>query len=145
MIKITFDSLKVLQNKINRAKNKIDSKVYSDLQQEADYIEAMSKSNAPYDTGELSRSQFREERLKNGKSIIKIGFTAEYAPFQEFGTGKKFRLNAEYSEFLDFALKFKRGTPILSVKPRRYFLHYYIISRRKLNRKTSTMMKNIFK
>jgi HK97 gp10 family phage protein len=145
VIKLTFVGLKVLQNKINRAQTKIDSKIYDNVQKEADYIEMRSRSSAPVDTGELRRSQYREERLKNRHLIVKIGFKAEYAPFQEFGTGKQFRLNAEYGEFSDLALKFKRGTPRLSVRPRRYFLHHYIVARRKLNRTTSTLMKNLLK
>lgn len=148
MIKLTFKGLKVLQNKLNRAQRKIDKKIYDNVQKEADYIENKSLSKSPVDTGELRRSQFREERLKDRNLIIKIGFRAHYAPFQEFGTLKKFRLNAEYKEFSDFALKFKVYGPTRNhrgVRPRRYFLHYYIISRRKLNRTTGTLMKNILK
>lgn len=146
MIKLTFAGLKVFQNKLNRAQERIDKKIYENVQKEADYIENKSRSNAPVDTGELRRSQYREERLKNKNLIIKIGFRAHYAPFQEFGTGKKFRLNAEYSEFANLALKFKRdGVARPPVRPRRYFLHHYIVSRRKLNRTTSTLMKNILK
>lgn len=145
VIKLTFEGLKVLQNKLNRAQERIDKKIYENVQKEADYIEMRSRSSAPVATGELRRSQYREERLKNRNLIVKIGFKAEYAPFQEFGTGKQFRLNAEYGEFSDLALKFKRGTPRLAVRPRRYFLHHYIVARRKLNRTTSTLMKNILK
>lgn len=123
--------------------------MYEDVQKEADFIEIRSRSSAPYDTGALARSQFREERLKNANLIIKIGFRAEYAPFQEFGTGTppkgKFRLTKEYSEFASLALNFKRGEPKKPTRPRRYFLHHYIIARRRLNRKTGTMMKNILK
>ena len=151
MIKLTFKGLKVFQNKLNRAQERIDKKIYENVQKEADYIENKSRSNAPVDTGELRRSQYREERLKDRKLIIKIGFKAYYAPFHEFGTGNPkdgghFRLNAEYSEFAKFAFKFKgNGKPKPPVRPRRYFLHHYIVSRRKLNRTTSTLMKNILK
>ena len=145
MIKLTFAGLKVLQNKIERAKDRLENQISENVQKEADYIEVHSRSDAPMDTGYLKGSQFRNNEGSKRKPLIKIGFKAGYAPYQEFGTGKQFRLNAEYSEFSDFALKFKRGTPRLSVKPRRYFLHHYIIARRSLNRKTSTMMKNILK
>jgi HK97 gp10 family phage protein len=149
VIKLTFEGLKVLQNKLNRAQERIDKKIYENVQKEADYIEMRSRSSAPVATGELRRSQYREERLKNRNLIVKIGFKAEYAPFQEFGTGVPpkghFRLNAEYTEFADLALLFKRGNPRMPVRPRRYFLHHYIVARRKLNRTTSTLMKNILK
>lgn len=149
MIKLTFAGLKVLQNKVERAKGKLEKQVQDNVQKEADYIEIRSKSSAPYDTGELSRSQYREERLKDNYSIIKIGFSAEYAPFQEFGTGAPptgyFRLNSEYKEFADMAKGFKRSGKVYPVRPRRYFLHHYIVARRSLNRKTGTLMKNLLK
>lgn len=145
MIKITFAGLKVLQNKIDRAKSRLENQVNENVLKEADFIEMRSRSSAPVDTGELKGSQYRNNLGSKRSPNIKIGFSAGHSPYQEFGTGNKFRLNAEYSEFSDFALKFKRGNPRMPVKPRRYFLHYYIIARRSLNRRTSTLMKNLLK
>lgn len=145
MLKLNFVGLKVLQNKIERAKDRLDKQISENVLKEADYIEMRSRSNAPVDTGELKGSQYRSNLGSKRSPNIKIGFSAGHSPFQEFGTGKKFSLNSEYSEFADFALNFKRGNPIMSVKPRRYFLHHYIIARRSLNRKTSTLMKNLLK
>lgn len=146
MIKLTFAGLKVLQNKIERAKGRLDSQLQENVLKEADYIEMRSRSSAPIDTGELKQSQYRYNEGSNKNPKIKIGFRAGHSPFQEFGTGKRFRLNAEYTEFGNFAFQFKRsGIARPSVRPRRYFLHYYIIARRSLSRKTSTMMKNLLK
>lgn len=146
MIKLTFAGLKVLQNKIERAKDRLDKQVSQNVLKEADYIEMRSRSDAPIDTGELKQSQYRYNEGTTKSPIVKIGFRANHAPFQEFGTGKSFRLNAEYTEFADLAIKFKRnGVARPPVRPRRYFLHHYIIARRSLNRKTSTIMKNILK
>lgn len=151
MIKLTFAGLKVLQNKIERAKDRLGNQISENVQKEADYIEIRSRSDAPMDTGQLKGSQFRTNEGSKRNPIVKIGFKARYAPFQEFGTGDPrnggyFRLNAEYTEFADFALNFKGvGKAKPPVRPRRYFLHHYIIARRSLNRKTSTMMKNILK
>lgn len=146
MIKMTFVGLKVLQNKIERAKDRLENQVSQNLLKEADYIEMRSRSDAPVDTGELKQSQYRYNEGSKRKPIIKIGFRAEHSPFQEFGTGKGFRLNAEYTEFADLAIKFKRnGVARPPVRPRRYFLHHYIVARRSLNRKTSTIIKNILK
>jgi hypothetical protein len=145
VIKLTFKGLKVLQNKIERAKSRLEIQVSENLQKEADYIEIRSRSNAPLDTGYLKSSQYRNNEGSRLNKKIKIGFRAGYSPYQEFGTGSRFRLNAEYSEFSDFALQFKRGKPRISVRPRRYFLHHYIVARRSLNRKTSTLMKNLLK
>ena len=146
MIKLTFAGLKVLQNKIERAKDRLENQVSQNVIKEADFIEMRSRSSAPIDTGELKQSQYRYNEGSKRKPIIKIGFRAGHSPFQEFGTGKNFSLNAEYTEFSDLAIKFKRnGVARPPVKPRRYFLHYYIIARRSLNRKTSTIIKNILK
>jgi hypothetical protein len=143
---MTFAGLKVLQNRIERAKDRLNNQVAQNVLKEADFIEMRSRSDAPVDTGALKQSQYRNNEGTTRNLIVKIGFRVAYSPFQEFGTGKRFRLNAEYTEFGDFALKFKRsGIARPSVRPRRYFLHNYIIARRSLNRKTSTMMKNILK
>lgn len=150
MIKITFAGLKVLQNKIDRAKSRLENQVNENVLKEADFIEMRSRSSAPVDTGELKGSQYRNNLGSKRSPNIKIGFRAGHSPYQEFGTGAPnqgghFRLNAEYTEFADLALLFKRGKPRMPVRPRRYFLHYYIIARRSLNRRTSTLMKNLLK
>jgi hypothetical protein len=146
VLKLNFAGLKVLQNKIERSKIRLESILYNTVENEADYIELMSALNAPYKTGDLRGSQYKNlvERTNN-KRVYKIGFKKTYAVYQEFGTGKRFRLNKEYSEFSDLAIKFKKGTPIISVSPQRYFLHYYVLSRRRLNRETSKHIKRIFK
>lgn len=146
MLKLKVTGLKVLQNKVDRAIDRITNQIAEDVVKQADYIEMRSKSSAPVATGVLKSSQFRKTESNKPKITIKIGFRAKYAPYQEFGTGDKFRLNGEYSEFADLASKFKTGRkPRLAVKPRRYFLHHYVISRRALSRSTSTLMKNLFK
>jgi len=146
VLKLKVTGLKVLQNKVDRAIDRITNQIAEDVVKQADYIEMRSKSSAPVATGVLKSSQFRKTESNKPKITIKIGFRAKYAPYQEFGTGDKFRLNGEYSEFADLASKFKTGRkPRLAVKPRRYFLHHYVISRRALSRSTSTLMKNLFK
>lgn len=47
-------------------------------------VEGRAKMLAPVDTGALKNSGFTEE---NGNIMI-VGFTVDYAPFQEFGTYK---------------------------------------------------------
>lgn len=148
MIKLTFAGLAVLQNKIERAKDRLSNQINENVLKEADYIEMRSRSSAPVDTGELKNSQYRSNLGTKRSPNIKIGFSAGHSPFQEFGTLNRFNLNAEYQEFSDFALQFKVYGPTRNhrgVRPRRYFLHHYIIARRSLNRKTSTLMKNLLK
>jgi hypothetical protein len=146
VLKLKVSGLKVLQNKVNRAIDRVTNQIAEDVVKQADYIEMRSRSSAPVATGVLKGSQFRKTESNKPKITIKIGFRAKYAPYQEFGTGSRFILNSEYSEFADLASKFKTGRkPRLAVKPRRYFLHHYVVSRRALSRSTSTLMKNLFK
>lgn len=146
MLKLKVSGLKALQNRVDRAIERVTNQIADDVIKQADYIEMRSRSSAPIATGFLKSSQFRNTESDKPKITIKIGFRAKYAPYQEFGTGSKFRLSSEYSEFADLASKFKTGRkPRLAVGPRRYFLHHYVISRRALSRSTSTLMKNLFK
>lgn len=143
---MTFSGLKVLQNKVERAKGRLGKDIIGYLDQEATYIQSRSVSNAPVDTGYLKSSQYKIVSVTRSNKVYKIGFGAKYSPYQEFGTGNKYTKNAEYREFDSFASQFKTGkNPNRAVRPRRYFLHYYIISRRSLSRKISTLIKNLFK
>lgn len=146
MLKLQITGLKVLQNKVDRAIDRVSNEIADNVVKQADYIEMRSRSSVPVATGVLKGTQYRKTESNKPKITIKIGFRAKYAPYQEFGTGTKFRLNAEYSEFAELAAKFKTGRkPRLEVRPRRYFLHHYIVSRRALSRSTSTLMKNLFR
>lgn len=150
MLKLQITGLKVLQNKVDRAIDRVSNEIADNVVKQADYIEMRSRSSVPVATGVLKASQYRKTESNKPKITIKIGFRAKYAPYQEFGTGKpptgKFRLNAEYTEFAELAAKFKTGRkPRLAVQPRRYFLHHYIVSRRALSRSTTTLMKNLFR
>jgi HK97 gp10 family phage protein len=45
-------------------------------------LQKLSQENAPVDTGYLRNSAYTEET----QSGVEVGFTAEYAAYQEFGT-----------------------------------------------------------
>lgn len=149
MLNIKITGLKVIQNRIDRASKKIQDDINDNVVEAANYIEMRSRSSAPVgDTGILKGSQYRDILSRKPNLKIKIGFNAKYAPYQEFGTLRRFSLNAEYSEFAEFAMKFKVYGPTMNrrgVKPQRYFLHHYIVARRALNRKTGTIIKNLFR
>jgi len=149
VLNFKITGLKVIQNRVDRASKKIQDNINDNVVEAANYIEMRSRSSAPVATGMLKASQYRNLIQSKPNTRIKIGFRAFYAPFQEFGTGKPpeghFRLTAEYGEFAPLAKLFERGKPRLAVRPRRYFLHHYIVARRALSRKTSTLMKNLFK
>lgn len=146
MLNIKITGLKVIQNRIDRASEKITNDINDNVVEAANYIEMRSRSSAPVDTGVLKSSQYRHTITQKPNLRIQVGFSAKYAPYQEFGTGKEFRLNSEYSEFVSFADNWNTNRPpIIAVKPKRYFLHHYIVARRALTRKTGTIIKNLFK
>lgn len=158
MLKLQITGLKVLQNKVDRASANISTKLNDEVYEQANLIQMRSLSSAPINQGiikswskendfvKIRNSQYKKIITPAPNLNIEIGFRAKHAPFQEFGTGTKFSLNSEYSEFVQFADKFwTKRKPALPVAPRRYFLHHYIIARRKLSRSTSTLMKNLFK
>ena len=145
MINFSFKGINVLQNRIEKANSSLESILYNVLENEANYIETMSKLNAPHKTGALRGSQYKKlERGSNWRSH-KIGFYKNYGAYQEFGTGKLFRLNSEYQEFGGFASQFKKGTPRLPVRANRYFLHYFVVSRKRLSRETSKIFKRLLR
>lgn len=151
MLKLKVTGLKVIQNRVNRASKKIQDDINDNVIKAANNIEMRALGSVPVakvNGGTLKRSYRRNEISPKPNLKIRIGFTAPYAPFQEFGTLKRFSLNSEYREFADFALKFKVYGPTINRsgnRPRRYFLHHYIVARRALNRKTGTIIKNLFK
>jgi hypothetical protein len=151
VLNIKVTGLKVIQNRVEKAEKKIQDNISSNVLEAANFIEMRALGSVPVakvNGGTLKRSYRRKEISPKPNLKIRIGFTAPYAPFQEFGSLKRFSLNSEYSEFADFALKFKVYGPTVNRmgnRPRRYFLHHYIIARRALSRKTSTIMKNLFK
>ena len=145
MIKFSLRGVDVFKNRIDKANLQLESILFNTLENEANYVENMSKLNAPYKSGALRGSQYRKlDRGKNMRSH-KIGFTKLHSVYQEFGTGDKFRLNSEYQEFSSFAGQFKVGKPRLAVRPNRYFIHYFIISRKRLSRETSKIFKRLLR
>lgn len=146
MLNIKVTGLKVIQNRVNRASKKIQDDINDNVVEAANYIEMRSRSSAPVDTSFLKNSQYRNTITRKPNLRIQVGFSAKYAPYQEFGTGTKFVLNSEYLEFATFADNWNtHRIPAIEVSPRRFFLHHYIVARRALTRKTSTIIKNLFK
>ena len=145
MINFSFKGINVLQNRIDKANISLESILYNVLDNEANYIETMSKLNAPHKTGALRNSQYKKTEKGFNSRSHKIGFRKLYGVYQEFGTGKLFKLNSEYQEFGGFASQFKKGTPRLPVRANRYFLHYFIVSRKRLSRESSKIFKKLLR
>ena len=145
MIKFSFNGINILKNRIDKANTQLESILFNVLENEASYIETMSNLNVPYKTGALRGSQYRKLEKSRNMRAHKIGFYKTYGVYQEFGTGKKFKLNSEYQEFGGFASQFKVGTPKVPVRPNRYFLHYFVVSRKRLSRETSKIFKRLLR
>jgi hypothetical protein len=145
VIKLSFKGIGVLKNRIDKANTQLESILYNVLENEANYIEIMSKLNAPHKTGALRGSQYKTPERSKNKRAYKIGFRKLYGVYQEFGTGNKFKLNSEYQEFGGYASQFKIGTPRLPVRANRYFLHYFVVSRKRLSRETNKIFKRLLR
>ena len=145
MIKVKITGAKVIANKFSRASQRLDD-TKKIIDQEVDLIMSRSRNKAPEDTGALKASQFKIP-LKNDGYGYRVGFRKFYAPFQEFGTLRSYKATGEYAEFDKFASTFRvsQDKSGKGNRPRRYFLHFYIIARKSILRKTGTVVKNIFK
>lgn len=147
--------LKVLENRLNRAilrANEIPSMV----QEEAKKVSSYSKSNAPVGkTGQLSNSHYFNENggIKKGIYNSSIEFSARsrnkrnllYGPFQDFGTGKKFKLTATLSPYSGYISGFKESEGTTGIRAKKFFFHHYIIASNRIARKTGTKVKNLMK
>ena len=130
MIKFSFKGINILKNRIDKANTQLESILFNVLENEASYIETMSKLNVPYKTGALRGSQYRKLEKARNMRAHKIGFYKTYGVYQEFG---------------GFASQFKVGTPKVPVRPNRYFLHYFVLSRKRLSRDTSKIFKRLLR
>lgn len=141
-----FQGLKVLANKFERASNKGVDNLIEIFDIEADNIERRSIRDAPYKTGKL-RGSFFKNGIKSGSKIsYYIGFKEYYAAYKEFGTGKGLRIDGEYSEFSDYAASFKTTNyPENYTRQKKYLLNAFILSRRAIDKKTITAVKNLIK
>lgn len=147
MIKFSFQGLDSLKAKIDNAINQTENTMDNLVTKEANFIKVNSYSEAPRRTGALKNSQtFVPKRISKGNLSYEIGFTAKYAPYWDFGTRPNVDLTGDYSEFTKFASKYgPKSKPPRSPVHKRFFLKYFVLSKRELSRQTSSFIKNIFK
>lgn len=147
MIKFSFQGLDSLKAKIDNAINQTENTMDNLVTKEANFIKVNSYSEAPRRTGALKNSQtFVPKRISKGNLSYEIGFTAKYAPYWDFGTRPNVNLTGDYSEFTKFASKYgPKSKPPRSPVHKRFFLKYFVLSKRELSRQTSSFIKNIFK
>lgn len=147
MIKFSFQGLDSLKAKIDNAINQTENTMENLVTKEANFIKTNSYSEAPRRTGALKNSQtFVPKRISKGNLSYEIGFTAKYAPYWDFGTRPNVDLTGDYSEFTKFASNYgPKSKPPRSPVHKRFFLKYFVLSKRELSRQTSSFFKNIFK
>ena len=114
--KIEILGLEFVKNKLEQAPAKLFKQASSIIYETAVEIENKSKSRTPVDTGAL-QSSIRATKLSNGSAMIKAGLSnvsnskghlINYAPYVEFGTGKK--PNLAYKMLDNSALTIYAGT-----------------------------------
>jgi HK97 gp10 family phage protein len=147
MIKFSFQGLDSLKAKIDNAITQTENTMDNLVTKEANFIKTNSYSEAPRRTGALKNSQtFVPKKTSKGNLSYEIGFTAKYAPYWDFGTRPNVDLTGDYSEFTKFASNYgPKAKPPRSPVHKRFFLKYFVLSKRELSRQTSSFFKNLFK
>lgn len=141
-----FKGTKVLANKFNRASDKGVDNLLSLFDEEAAMIEKRALRDVPVKTGRLRASFFKRNNSKGNVKNYVIGFSQYYAAYKEFGTGKGLRIDGEYSEFNNYAYTFKTTNyPENYTRQKKYLLNAFILSRRSINKKSFTAIKNLIK
>ncbi len=148
MIKFSFQGLDSLKAKIDNAINQTENTMDNLVTKEAYFIKNNSYAEAPKKTGNLRNSQTfpPPKRKSKGSLTYEIGFKAKYAPYWDFGTRPHVDLTGDYSEFANFASNYgPKSKPPRSPVHKRFFLKYFVLSKRELSRQTSSFVKNMFK
>jgi len=145
MIKVKFQGLKVLINRFERAANRAKD-INSMVMEEAQALSSSAKSLAPVKTGKLRNSHyFKKEEGKN-RVTATIGFKANYAPYQDFGTGRRFKLTSTLSPYQNYIAGFKGASQDhKGLRARKFLFHHYVITTKRITRKARTRFKNIMK
>lgn len=145
MIKVKFEGLKVLINRFERAQNRAKG-ITEMVMQEAESLSSTSKSLTPVKTGRLRNSHYFKKQEGKNKVIATIGYRAHYAPYQDFGTGDQFNLTSVLSPYVEYISGFKgKNQKHTGVRARKFLFHHYVITTRRITRKTRTRFQNIMK
>lgn len=145
MIKMKMIGLKVLENRLNRAIQRANEIPIMVLQ-EAESVSNNAKSLAPVKTGKLRASHYFNKEISNKQLKATIGFKANYAPYQDFGTGNKFELTSVLSPYVNYIAGFKGANQNhKGIRARKFLFHHYVIATRRISRKTATKVKNLMK
>ena len=104
--RITFsiNGIDKLKERIKSMDQKVKDALAMELRESALKIQRDAKRNAPVDMGTLRNSIYMDYDYQKNKLTYKVGASASYAPYIEFGTGGSVKVDPKYASY---ALKFK--------------------------------------
>jgi HK97 gp10 family phage protein len=104
--RITFsiNGIDKLKERIQAMDQKVKEALAMELRESALKIQRDAKRNAPVDMGTLRNSIYMDYDYQKNKLTYKVGASASYAPYIEFGTGGSVKVDPKYSSY---ALTFK--------------------------------------
>jgi len=121
--KVNIRDLNRLSQKFKRLEKGLKLDVAKDLAEGAINIDRGAKQRAPVDKGRLRAGNYFEKRRSNGL-LWEAGNSVKYAPYIEFGTGRKVNLTQlRAAGFPDsYAAQFKgRGIKRVNIQPQPFF------------------------
>ena len=93
-----------LIKRVETLSEKVKDEIALSIRESALKIQKDAKRNAPVDMGTLRNSIFLDFDYQKNKLTYKVGASASYAPYIEFGTGGSVKVSPEYA---NYALQFK--------------------------------------
>jgi len=93
-----------LIKKVEALSEKVQDEIALSIRESALKIQKDAKRNAPVDMGTLRNSIFIDFDYQKNKLTYKVGASASYAPYIEFGTGGSVKVDPQYA---NYALQFK--------------------------------------
>ena len=104
--RITFsiNGIDKLKERIQSMDQKVKDALAMELRESALKIQRDAKRNAPVDMGALRNSIYMDYDYQKNKLTYKVGASASYAPYIEFGTGGSVKVDPKYA---NYALLFK--------------------------------------
>lgn len=143
MISFKFKGAKVLINRINKAVDTLDGRVFNIVTEEMNNIESIAKRDVPVYTSDLKNSFFKNTWTKKSYLVIEQGFRKHYAPYQDFGTGTEFK-ESRYKDYLGYISDFRGLKPAnRPIVGKRFLFYPFILGTRKMDRKIGTIVKNL--
>lgn len=103
--------LNLINRRLNAAIAEIEGDVTNGLRQVGLYVENESNETVPHEYGVLINSSFSAVGVRNNHPFVRIGYTAEYAPYvHEMPASNNFTKAGTGPKFLEKAVKENTNT-----------------------------------